>query len=186
MCTQCSLCGNRVEMVEQQTDSTEEDSNSEDLSAVQEAPERFGTFGTSDDGGHCVDDNSPSWKRRRVDDLSSSSNDKVVCQIQGDTMSYESAKSWADRRDELINERWLKLLDAVGNCGPEITVKHLASFLRRNSPSMNSLLKASSTEESIRLLHEHRAFAEELRKHPSFEVLAETLPVPSIDACVFS
>ena len=179
VCTQCSKCGTGAEAEEEQSaDSSETEEDSADLTAVRKALDQFARFTTSDDG------DSPSPKKQRVDDLSLSSNNKVVSEIQGETMRYESATSWRDRDREIQNERWVKLLEIVGNDNSNISVKDLASFLRRNLPFVNILMKADTSEEVLRLLHDNRAFTEELLRHPSFEALAGTLPVPSIDACL--
>ena len=91
------------------------------------------------------DEDSPLLKKQCVEDLSSSSGDKVVSQLQGDTLQYESAKSWLARQKDTWMQQWLEVLQTIGDNNPDLTVKDFAVLLSRNHVLMQSLAQASSS-----------------------------------------
>ena len=109
------------------------------------------------------DEDAPRLKKQCVEDLSSSSDDKVVSQLQGDTLHYESAKSWLARQRDTRMQQWQEVLQTIGDNNPDLTVKDFTVLLSRNHALIQSLAQVSSSEEAIKLLSSSPEFAEQLR-----------------------
>lgn len=115
---------------------------------------------------------------RRVPRLSTRTSNKVIAEVQGETIAITDAGVWRST----ICDRLLEIADEATGHQPQDN--QIIKYLRQNHLLIEKLLDADNTPEAVRILRDDVAFSEMLLCDKNFYQVADALPIPSLDACL--